>query len=304
LDVAFSKAHRRGGDESHERKSREEVKTEIQAIMKSYVRARKVEITMSRTTASFEAAQTAFATYTTLLSASDRTCTHQTLLDLLVTEKAILPSDKKLGSRMSGAFIVWSPLLVLLCSSPSLHSTSLVVSLVDRFMQAMNGPSPFGVEKEEDPVKEGMHAWFLRVLTHPDFMGPRALAGNGWETKFVESTLGDLCAAPTSWNLKALEGILDAYEDLPNREAWVSVLDAAMDEGEEVDMEGEELGGGEISIEEQVQEELEAEAEAEAEGTEAQSARLKVKTIGPQKRVGLWRPTYIGVLPVGWEDDE
>jgi ribosomal biogenesis protein LAS1 len=304
LDVAFSQARRRGGDESQEWKSREEVKTEIQAIMKSYVRARKIEITMSRTTASFEAAQTAFGTYTTLLSASERACTHQTLLDLLVTEKAILPSDKKLGSRMSGAFIVWSPLLVLLCSTPSLHSTSLVVSLVRRFLQAMNGPSPFGVEKEEDPVKEGMHAWLLRVSTHPDFMGPRALAGNGWETKFVENVLADLCVAPSSWNLKALEGILDAHEDLPNREAWVSVLDAAMDEGEEeeVDMEGEGLRSEEISIEEQVQEELEAEAENE--GTEAQSARVKVKTIGPQKRVGLWRPTYIGVLPVGWEDDE
>ncbi|KAF2786055.1 hypothetical protein K505DRAFT_330610, partial [Melanomma pulvis-pyrius CBS 109.77] len=37
---------------------------------------------------------------------------------------------------------------------------------------------------------------------------------------------------------------------------------------------------------------------------EVKEVGARVKERGPRKRLGLWRPLYIGALPVGWEDDE
>jgi ribosomal biogenesis protein LAS1 len=274
--------------------SHEEVKTEIQAILKSYMRARKTEIKMSRRYSMSDAAQTALATYTTLLATSAPASTHQTLLDLLVCEKAILPSDKKLGSNMSGAFIVWTPLLLSICSGFFSTQTSFVETVVEQLVLAMNAKGPFGVEVAEDPSKEGMHAWLVRVLTSSEWFDTKALAGKGSDVKFVERVLSLLFLTPSYWNLKAAEDVLEAYEHLPGRKGWMSVLGAACEQDEEMEVEKQ---AGEVDLEEQVQEEL------EAEGMEVRDVSSS-KESGPRKRVGMWRPTYIGTLPAGWEDDE
>jgi ribosomal biogenesis protein LAS1 len=286
--------------------SHEEVKTELQAILKSYIRARKTEIKTSRKSSVSEAAQTALATYTTLLATSSPHPTHQILLDLLVSEKAILPSDKKLGSSMSGAFLVWTPLLLSICSALSSTQTSFVEIVVERLTLFMNARGPFGVEVGEDPAKEGMHAWLLRVITSGEWLGTRAVAGRGNDTKFVEHILSLLFLTPSYWNLKTGENMLEVYEDLPGREGWMSVLGAAREQDEEMETEeqtGEEQIGeeqaGDVDLEQQVQGEL----KAEAEGVEVRDVSTR-KESGPRKRVGMWRATYIGTLPVGWEDDE
>lgn len=126
--------------------------------------------------------------------------------------------------------------------------------------------------------------------------------------QFVETVLGILFSAPTFWNLRVAELVLDTREQFPAREAWMQVLSAARggdNSEEEMELDSE---GQDVDIEEMVQEELEAEAEAEMEmesgNVRDQDVCAREKERGPRKWVGLWRPSYIGALPVGWEVDQ
>ncbi|KNG47839.1 Las1-domain-containing protein [Stemphylium lycopersici] len=270
--------------------SREAVKERLQTILKTYVKERKNEIKTRKKQS--RAVETALSTYNLRFSASNTTTPlaqiQRVLLQLLVEEKMILPTDKKLGSTMSGAFLIWTPLLLAFSSNSSSETPVLPVNtLFDHLIEHMNSHSATQamVNPEMDPVKEGMHDWIVHLLTSKDVASARGLAAH----QTVEELLSRLFSSPTFWNLKVAEKLLEG-RDVSNKELWGSVLDAARGEGSvtedmEVDVESFEKalpvreGGGRAS---EVQE----------------------KTSGPTKVMGMWKPKPIGWLPEGWSDDE
>ncbi|KAI4960744.1 hypothetical protein J4E86_002369 [Alternaria arbusti] len=272
--------------------SREAVREKLQSILKTYVKERKSEIKNRKKDNNSKAAETALSTYTLryapTATTTPSTQTQRVLLHLLVDEKMILPTDKKLGSTMSGAFIIWTPFLRAFCLDGSvLH----IKTLVEHLMRAMNRTSPAAramMNPEMDPVREGLQDWIVHVLTDEEWAGVRG--GGAAERKVVEEVLGLCFSEPSFWNLKVAEKVLDAARDFVDEKLWRAVLDAARAEG---------AGGGEMDVD--VEEIEKALPVRKNDGKEDQ---VKEKIKGPTKVLGMLKPRPIGWLPEEWEDDE
>jgi ribosomal biogenesis protein LAS1 len=268
--------------------SREAVREKLQSILKTYVKERKTEI-KNRKKDDSRAAETALSTYHLRFAPSATTTpsaqTQRVLLQLLVEDKMILPTDKRLGSTMSGAFIIWTPLLRAFCNS-SLE----VSSFVTRVMQAMNAISPAAramVNPEMDPIREGFQNWVVHILTSNDWASVREAE----DKSIVEQVLSQCFSDPTLWNVKVAEKILGAG-GVSNERSWRAVLDAARADG---------------AVEENVDVDVDVEGIERAlpvKENEGKEAVVKEKIKGPTKVLGMWKARPIGWLPEGWEDDE
>ncbi|KAG9191128.1 hypothetical protein G6011_09216 [Alternaria panax] len=268
--------------------SREAVREKLQSILKAYVKERKSEI-KNRKKDDIKAAETALSTYNLRFAPGATTTpssqTQRVLLQLLVQEKMILPTDKKLGSTMSGAFIIWTPVLRAFC-----NGVLTVTELVMHTMASMNAPSRAMVHLEMDPTREGLQDWVLHVLTSKDWASLRG----GAEKELVEMVLSHCFSDPTFWNLKVAEKLLEGG-GVSNEKSWRAVLDAARADGAadkmdvdvdvEVDVEGIERA---LPVRE----------------NEGKDDVVKEKIKGPTKVLGMWKPRPIGWLPKGCEDDE
>jgi ribosomal biogenesis protein LAS1 len=268
--------------------SREAVREKLQSILKAYVKERKSEI-KNRKKDESRAAETALSTYNLRFAPSVTTTpslqTQRVLLQLLVEEKMMLPTDKKLGSTMSGAFIIWTPLLRAFC-----NSVLQLTDLVQHVMRATNAPCSAAramVNPEMDPVREGLHDWVLHVLTSKDWAVVRGAA----DKAIVEQVLSQCFSDPTFWNLRVAEKMLEGGH-VPNERSWRAVLDAARADGQsgekmdvDIDVEGIERA---LPVRE----------------NESKEDAVKEKIKGPTKVLGMWKPRPIGWLPEGWEDDE
>ncbi|KAI4683761.1 uncharacterized protein J4E84_006599 [Alternaria hordeiaustralica] len=274
--------------------SREAVREKLQSILKTYVKERKSEIKNRKKDNNSKAAETALSTYTLRYAPTTTTTpstqTQRVLLHLLVDEKMILPTDKKLGSTMSGAFIIWTPLLRAFClDSGVLH----IKTLVEHLMRAMNATSPAAramMNPEMDPVREGLQDWIVHVLTGEEWAGVRG--GGAAERKVVEEVLGVCFSEPSFWNLKVAEKVLDMGSEVVDQGLWRKVLEAARAEG---------AGGEEMDVDVDVEEIEKALPVRRNDGKEDQ---VKEKIKGPTKVLGMWKPRPIGWLPEGWDDDE
>jgi len=244
LDEAFkidANATAQGEDEEMGVESRQLVRERLQSVLKTYVKERKNEVKNKRKES--KAVSTALSSYNLRFSPSTTTTPslqmQHLLLQLLVEEKMILPTDKKLGSSMSGAFLIWSPFLLAACTNTPAEAAILPISaLITHMMQAMNAPptSRAMVNPDLDPVREGLHDWILHILTSAEWIQARGSAAS-----ITEDMLGRCLSEPTTWNLKLAEKLLrDA--DVPNLQSWRAVLDAARAEGNVV-------GGTEVDVE-------------------------------------------------------
>ncbi|RYN42802.1 hypothetical protein AA0112_g1251 [Alternaria arborescens] len=264
--------------------SREAVREKLQSILKAYVKERKSEI-KNRKKDDTKAAETALSTYNLRFAPNATTTpsshTQRVLLELLVQGKMILPTDKKLGSTMSGAFIIWTPLLRAFCNSV-LNFAGLVAHLTG----FMNAPSREMVHPEMDPVREGLHEWALHLLTSKDWAALRQTAKND----VVALTLSHCFSDPTFWNLKLADKLLEEGS-VSNEKSWRAVLDAARADGT----------GEKMDVDAHVESIERALPVRENEGKEDV---VKEKVKGPTKMLGMWKPKPIGWLPQGWEDDE
>ncbi|KAL1797806.1 hypothetical protein ACET3X_004412 [Alternaria dauci] len=264
--------------------SREAVREKLQSILKAFVKERKSEI-KNRKKDDTKAAETALSTYNLRFAPNATTTpssqTQRVLLELLVQGKMILPTDKKMGSTMSGAFIIWTPLLRAFC-------TSVVdfTELVGHLTSFMNAPSRDMVHPEMDPVREGLHEWVLHLVISKEWAVLRQTA----KGDVVELTLGHCFSHPTFWNLKLAEKLLEGGS-VANEKSWRAVLNAARADG----------AGEEMDVDVQVEGIERALPVRENEGKE-DVVREKIK--GPTKVLGMWKPKPIGWLPQGWEDDE
>jgi ribosomal biogenesis protein LAS1 len=266
--------------------SRDAVRERLQAILKTYVKERKSEIKTRKKDS--KAAETALSSYNLRFSPTSTTTpssdTQRVLLHLLVDEKMILPTDKKLGTTMSGAFLIWTPFLHSFCSEPAILPLS---ALFHHLLATMNKPSSSWamVNPEMDPVKEGLHDWILHILTSPAWTSSQ-------RPKYVDDTLGQCFSDPTFWNLKVAAAVLEKGE-VGNKEMWHAVLDAARKEDEEmdVDVDGDVEG-------------IETALSVGRSKEEGGGVKAKEKIRGPTKVLAMWKAKPIGWLPEGWEDDE
>ncbi|KAI2484001.1 cell morphogenesis protein las1 [Pyrenophora tritici-repentis] len=198
LETAFSGANGEGEAVEYEEigvETTQVFKEKLQGLLKSYLKDRKAEI-KSKTVGhdGFNAVSKAVSSYTTLCSTilnisgsspppQIKNITLHTLLD----PKTILPTDRKLGSSMSGAFLIWTPLLLAFCSSPDPTTTPATIplpTLLAHMLEAMDAPS--SRSPENDPVKEAWHDWVLHVLTSREWETARKAVG------VVEEVLGNL----------------------------------------------------------------------------------------------------------------
>jgi ribosomal biogenesis protein LAS1 len=254
------------------------VREKLQSILKAYVKERITEIKTRRKDS--RAATNALSAYKLHFvptnSATPAPHTQTQLLRLLVTDAMILPTDKKLGASMYGAFLIWDPLL----TQPIVP----VAVLLTYMLAAMNtaGAARAMMATDMDPVREAMAEWVAHVLCAKEWATVRG-------ESVQEETLIECFSAPTYWNLRVADAVLrDA--NVSGKEQWVAVLEAAragagedmeVDGGVEVDVEGIEQG---LPV--------------------RQDKKGKEKVKGPQKVVGMWKARPIGWVPEGWEEDE
>ena len=268
----------------------------LHSLLKTYVKARKSEIKAKRRSDLCTAAGTAVAAYKTRFSPSPTTppsaSTQTVLLGVLVQQSLILPADKKAGSSMSGAFLVWSPLLLAFAA----ESASFVAELVKQVIKDMND---VGRRAEE---REGLCEWAVHMLGSREW----AVARGGQERAMRERVLGECMTELGAWNLRLADGIVGGMED-GEAELWKAILDASRNEGDGEMMvtdhtkattgESEEKGGKEAeAVKLKPGEDVRP-----VESAEPSEAQEKIK--GPRKVVGLWKPKPIGWLPEGWDED-
>jgi ribosomal biogenesis protein LAS1 len=285
------------GNETRVGSGLDAVQDKLQTILKSYIKTRKSEIKTRRSPSSCTAASTALSTYTLRFSPTNTslppTSTRDALLHLLVDSKMILPMDKKLGSSMSGAFLIWSPILLTFSST----SPSFFPSLLKQILQLMNQTD--GDISEEE--KEGMCEWAAHMLVSEEWAGMRKE-----ERAMRERVLGECFSEPKVWNLRLAERLVDGMGK--EGELWRMVLEASRSESGEMDV--AEVNVREANVREvdvgEVEEVKDVEVEdiGEARPVEVVDAgTVKKKVKGPQKVVGLWKPRPIGWLPEGWDED-
>jgi ribosomal biogenesis protein LAS1 len=271
LDAAFATPYGSEGGEAT--LTYREIRERLQGVLKSYVKERKTEIKSRGKGVQAKAAESAVASHV-FLSVPQST-KQNVLLELLVDEKAVLPTDKKMGTSMSGAFLVWSPFLLALCKAVPDSLLSLLNRIVGRLDCSV----------ESDPRKEGLYDWCIHILTSTEWKEIRqqkATTSNSrnTETRLSDYVLGLCFTSPTLWTLKLAENLIQD-KHLPAREPWLAVLKAAQSEETETEMEAV------------VRTELPANAVENSNKAEKKETVTRLR--GPQKRIGLWRPLSIGV---------
>ncbi|KAJ4290370.1 rRNA-processing protein las1 [Kalmusia sp. IMI 367209] len=268
--------------------SEREARERLSAVLKSYVKERKGEV--KRREKESRAAERAVESWWGV--DAERGVKVRLLLELLVDEKSILPADKKLGSSMSGAYLIWTPLLGALGKS----ETSFLRALTECMTGTLSASSRSTISIEFDPAREGLHDWLVHILTSDEWEDARRTARNGGSyassgTKFLEDVLSLCFTTPTLWTLKLAETLLKD-EEIPERKSWHAILEAAKsDEGFEGDQEPpqpEDMDVDSIDT-------------ARPVSVGAEPAGSMTKIHGPQKKPGLWRPQPIGWIPPGWE---
>ncbi|KAF9700602.1 hypothetical protein EKO04_001880 [Ascochyta lentis] len=274
------------------------VREKLQNILRTYLKTRKQEIKSKRKPDLCTAARDALSTYTLRFSPSATTLpsptTQTALLSLLVQEQQILPQDKKLGSPMSGAFLIWGPLLLAFCAK----SPSCFQALLDKLLEGMHG-----ADESSEVVKEGFCEWAAHMLISNEWAG-----GRRNERAVREKVLGDCMTELGTWDLRLAEKIVGGMGEEGG--LWRAILDASRSEEAGQGVMVLDKVGGEKETDGDMEVEVELEKVTESSSVvvpgpvpvpESNDTREKIR--GPQKVVGLWKARPIGWLPEGWDED-
>ncbi|KAH8725939.1 Las1-like-domain-containing protein [Phaeosphaeriaceae sp. PMI808] len=215
LDHAFSTPQNNNDRPNHETTTT--FREKLQSILKTYLKDRKAEIKSRKTV--HKSSETALSIYAlhNSNSNSNNNNTHPLLLTTLL--QMILPTDKKLGSSMSGAFLIWDPLLLALCTSTIAPQT-----LLDSLLAALHAPRTHIVDVQRDPVREGMCEWIVHVLTADVWAGVRtgAVVDGVLETCFLEVGYWDVRVLERkkrgpqrveAWKVRPIGWVDGGYED-------------------------------------------------------------------------------------------
>jgi ribosomal biogenesis protein LAS1 len=260
-----------------------EVKERLQGVLKSYVKERKAEIKSRSKHA--RAADSAVRNWVGIEAA--RRLKGKTLVHLLVAERNILPVGKKLGSSMEGAYLIWTPFVTALSTIDS----SFLQTLTERMFDVLSSPVRDMGSVDQDPAREGMCAWVVRILGPSDRLESRERS----RIKLLDSILGLCLMTPTFWTLKLAEELLKD-SSVPGRESWLAILEAAKEDG---------YVEAPVLPDEPASSPDEMEVDDIDTGLPVSESTPETKQIcGPQKYAGLWRPKPIGWVPPGWSEDD
>lgn len=294
LEAAFSLPTSAVRDEAGDGGTLEAVQEKLQTILRAYVKARKSEIKTKRRPDLCTAARNSLSTYNLRFSSGATTlpsnATQNALLQLFVQGRQILPQDKRIGSSMSGAFLIWSPLLLEFCVKNPLFFQSLL----DKVMEGMSDTDT------KDEEREGLCDWAAYLLCSSEWAGVRGRKERGLREKVLGECLSELGV----WNLALAQKIVHSMGS--EGEMWQMVLEAARSETGDSMMEINKVEGVEKGVViEDVAESRSPEAVrgGSAKAVMVEAAAVKGKVKGPQKVVGLWKPKPIGWLPEGWDED-
>ncbi|OCL09170.1 Las1-domain-containing protein [Glonium stellatum] len=141
----------------------------------------------------------------------------EVLVELLVDERAVIPSDKQLGSTMKGAFLLWDELLRRL----SLHQWSFLRILCRHMIDLMNTPATLSATVE--PTREAMHEWVAHILTTKEWAQPRKRV----EGMLLDDIMGRCFTFPSYWSHKLAESIIKDRDGL-FQATWQPVLQASL----------------------------------------------------------------------------
>lgn len=278
----------------------------LHSILKSYVRARKQEIKAKRRADLCGSAAAAWESYTLHFaphggSTLPSTSSQNALLALLVEEPScIVPQDRKAGSTMQGAFLVWSLFLRLWCK----NCPDFFPQLLEHVRSEMNHPA------RSEAHSEALCEWAVHMLASWEWSEARGSA----ERAVRERMLGECVTELGMWNLRLAEGIVGALEE-GERDMWSAILDASRTEGvrsggvvgaakEREAKDREDDMEVDLRVEEEsVVQAVPAGQEDRARASPAAAVDEKERIQGPQKVVGLWKPKPIGWLPDGWDED-
>ncbi|KAJ4335733.1 rRNA-processing protein las1 [Ascochyta clinopodiicola] len=298
LDLAFGLPSSVPTNSGNDMDAASRVRDNLQTILRTYIKTRKQEIKSKRSPHLCTAARNALSTSplrpsssvsTTALPAST---TQDALLHLLVQDSQILPADKKSGSTMSGAFLVWDPLLLAL----SAQSPAAFTALLDAVLRGMRGGEATAA------VREGLCEWAAHMLTSSEWAGVRR-----GERALREKVLGECLTELGVWDLRLAERVVGGMG--AEGELWRAILDASKsDEGGvvrgEVGGEKEKQTEGDMEVEVEMKKVVEPLPKVVPTPVPApRSNDVREKIRGPQKVVGLWKPKPIGWLPDGWDED-
>lgn len=270
----------------------------LQNILRTYIKSRKSEIKTKRAPDQCTAARDALSTYSLRFSSSatilPSNTTQDELLRLLVHDKQILPQDKKIGSSMSGAFLIWSPLLLAFCAK----SPTCFQSLLDKVIGEMSN-----AEESSEAQGEGMCEWAAHMLTSSEWAGVRKN-----ERAIREKVLGDCMTELGVWHLRLAEKVVDAMGE--EGALWRAILHAEHSGAEEETMvldrgRGTEVKSTKMDAEVEVETTLETlPLSLTKPSVASRPSEIKEKIIGPQKVIGLWKSKPIGWLPQEWDEDD
>lgn len=141
----------------------------------------------------------------------------EVLVELLVDERAVIPSDKQMGSTMKGAFLLWDELLRRLAS----HQWNFLRILCRHMVDLMNMPATLSATAE--PIREAMHEWVVHILTAKEWVQPRRRV----ESMLLEDIMGQCFTFPSSWSHKLAESTIKDRDEL-FQATWRPVLRASL----------------------------------------------------------------------------
>ncbi|KAF2138848.1 uncharacterized protein K452DRAFT_361058 [Aplosporella prunicola CBS 121167] len=151
------------------------------AALKAYLSARRQEIKAVGAAAAKSATSTAALQFASVLLSPqqqqkkkkskrlpDVDALATALADVLVGERLLVPSDYAPNAPLSGAHLVWDPLLQRLRAPlpPLMHA------LTTRMAAALAAPSPIGTVPKEDGTMAGLLGWLLDFLSPPTSSSP------------------------------------------------------------------------------------------------------------------------------------
>ncbi|KAF2264800.1 Las1-domain-containing protein [Lojkania enalia] len=269
-----------------------EAKEAAEKILKTYIRNRKLETkTQKPPLNTLDPESRAAATATSAYLSIAGPCARNTeiLISVLVDELTLVPapSDKKTKGSMSGAFVLWTPLLAHL--SASLPS-SFLERIAKRMFCVLNLPPREMADATENAIREAICEWLLHITSHAH----THLSGS---EKFMECVLEMCFTQPTEWTLRLAESILER-EGVRDHGFWWRLLEVARDE--DMQVEGERAPGERASLISEINNMDVGEMEFSTSVSKQQGAAQR-KQRGPWKKIGLWRSQPIGMVADGWQ---
>ncbi|KAJ9658560.1 rRNA-processing protein las1 [Coniosporium apollinis] len=263
------------------------LREEFRAVLKTYVRERRTELKKNPMTKHINNACEA-PSKRCLELCGNRAEALQVLVTVLVDDKLIIPSDKTLGSSMTGAFLVWNGLFTVLALRLDSFLEALVLHLVNRLI----GPSDFNAD--EDALQEAMYKWVSNMLLFPRL----ATTFRNLKTSVIETCILN----PDVWTLRLAEELIH-YSDKDFRGQWLPALEACkLASG---DSEDEQMADVDRSVHvTSVAGNGGGDSTEEAAVTDASKGQFppsdslaKHTRPGWHLWPGFWLPTPIGVLP-------